>query len=519
MTTIEPRRIVNKVSFKEQTLPLCWNKRHDIEERMTEEMDSDTAVFQSGPRKDLLYQLVNMIDEAEEVICVSSFVIQKSEVTDSLLEAAKRGVRVYLLTASEKHLEKDEMEMSGFDRKVIPEHKALLDSFAGRILVRTANHLHSKFLLVDPHTSFPQGILLTANLTLGALYQDTNWRGRKYGCNFELGVSLVPEQVTELFNQFLVGFWHEAQHELFDPGVLTPVGQSPYPFSPSPQDLMMVIGSEQRLRDEVLELIDSATTHILASGWSFQDGHVTVDRLIEKAQSGVEVTVLARTHENNMPAFVRLLEAGATVFSHPRLHGKMLLVDGHEGIVMTANFSSLGLDEGYETGLKLSSEQVLGFQEIFEEWSQACEWSLHANLKKEAVNEEALVWENEKLELRSLKNNYHKKQEIQAPTMLAFFEPDLPTFTPSGDVLYLEATYEYLVHPPMLPSKAKLVEQKKAAKGEKKDGKKQEPTFPLFHRKNKNYVVITEEEEYPQAAQFARQNNAVVVARPVAETR
>ena len=72
-------------------------------------------------------------DQAKEMICFSTFLIQESWVTDALLKAADRGVNVYLLTAREEELNKLDEDMREFEKQIIPEHKKLLDSMAGKI--------------------------------------------------------------------------------------------------------------------------------------------------------------------------------------------------------------------------------------------------------------------------------------------------------------------------------------------------------------------------------------------------
>ena len=54
------------------------------------------------------------IRSAKSMICVSTFILQKTKIriAGELLEAANRGIRVYLLTASENQLSKESDEMT-----------------------------------------------------------------------------------------------------------------------------------------------------------------------------------------------------------------------------------------------------------------------------------------------------------------------------------------------------------------------------------------------------------------------
>ena len=58
-------------------------------------------------------QLVGVIDEAQEIVCLCSFLFSNKLIEKALSRAANRGVRVYLMTASEgmlKNLDEEELE-------------------------------------------------------------------------------------------------------------------------------------------------------------------------------------------------------------------------------------------------------------------------------------------------------------------------------------------------------------------------------------------------------------------------
>ena len=151
MSTIVPKTQTIAVSYEDETIPICWNKREDVAHKRTEKIHQKLGIYQSGPDKELLGNLIKLIEKAKKVVCISSFVIQPGELTDAMLAAARRGVRVYLNTASENKFEKDVADMEGFDERMYKQHISLLDEFAGRIMVRTAGHFHSKFILAGWH--------------------------------------------------------------------------------------------------------------------------------------------------------------------------------------------------------------------------------------------------------------------------------------------------------------------------------------------------------------------------------
>jgi phosphatidylserine/phosphatidylglycerophosphate/cardiolipin synthase-like enzyme len=124
--------------------------------------------------------LAAAVRKAKDVVCLSSYMIQQSELTKALLEAALRGVRVYVLTAGEEELSRVDTEMDDIEKAKLDEYKGLLNSLAGQVLVRTAPHFHAKFLLVDPSERGANGFLMTCNATVDAMS----------GKNLEVSLSL-----------------------------------------------------------------------------------------------------------------------------------------------------------------------------------------------------------------------------------------------------------------------------------------------------------------------------------------
>ena len=111
--------------------------------------------------------IVTLLADAQEKVVLSSFLLADKGVEDAIFEAAKRGVRVYILIASEARLGREDGE-GEFDKRVLAQHKAMLERLGGYALFRSASHFHAKVVIADPDTR-PAGILLTANLTREAL--------------------------------------------------------------------------------------------------------------------------------------------------------------------------------------------------------------------------------------------------------------------------------------------------------------------------------------------------------------
>ena len=135
---------------------------------------------------------------------LSSFLLADKELADAIQRAAERGVRVYVLLASEAHLGRKEPEKE-FNKSCLEQHKSMLNRLAGYALFRSAPHFHAKVVVIDPDTA-SAGILLTANLTTEALER-----------NEELGVELSSAEVIEVSGYLKWAMWESAEHELIDP--------------------------------------------------------------------------------------------------------------------------------------------------------------------------------------------------------------------------------------------------------------------------------------------------------------
>jgi len=299
-------------------------------------------------------------DNSEEMICVSSFLIEDSAFTDSLLKAADRGVRVYLLTAREEELKTDSTEFDdeGKRKEIIEAHKNFLDKIAGRILVRTSPNFHSKFILFDPKSKNACGILSTSNLTKDAMA----------GRNLELAVELTKEEVGSYFIQFIHGFWNEAKHEkIGSERILKPVPEAAWNIDADKITHPCTCSSVRSLRKEVIRLIGSAKKELIVSAWTFEKGHDSTEAIKEACKRGVRVRIFSRDDAKSTDNIYALLQSGAEVYSFGRrVHAKFIVSDG-EALIMTSNFSKLGLDSGFESGILFDTKENEMFSKAAED--------------------------------------------------------------------------------------------------------------------------------------------------------
>ena len=364
-------------------LPPTWTLTGDSSAQRVEQ---GNLVLESGPRRVVADLVRDILSTAREKVLVSSFLLADSATEYAILGAAQRGVRVYVLLASETRLGPEGPD-GEFDRRALEEHKAMLLRLAGNVLFRSAPHFHAKFVLADPVTQ-PRGVVLTANLTKEALER-----------NDELAVVLTPVEVVELASLARWAMWETAEHEMVDPTdrfrAVQPLGKVDHPHQLS--SILATTSTTNALRTTLLELVDTAKSEILVSSFGWDLKHALVQRLCARAREGVAVTVLSRPRQAAMPALVALAEAGARVHGFSWLHGKALWVDTGTGVVMSANLQSHGLDDGFEVGVRLEGERARALKDRLQAWCASARFGLAASPRLGEVAGRVTLWRDNKL--------------------------------------------------------------------------------------------------------------------------
>ena len=322
------------------------------------------AVHVSGPERAVAKRILELLATAKRMVVVFSFLLADREIEDAILEAARRGVRVYALLASEARLDREPGD-GEFERRVLAEHQDMLQRLGGYVLIRSAPHFHAKLVLVDPHAS-PAGLLLTANLTREALER-----------NEELAVELTPQDVAEAAEVIRWALWERAEHELVEPGnfrAVKPLGCIEHP-APVPH-VLATTASVTQIREEAVEIIEDASRELVVASFGWDAGHPVIEHLCARAREGLSLTVLARVRPRAMPALVALAKAGARVLGFKWLHAKALWADSGRALIMSANLEKHGLDGGFELGVRLDGERAEELRRRLERWSDQAAWEL-----------------------------------------------------------------------------------------------------------------------------------------------
>lgn len=502
---ITPLRVSRVVDINDP-LPPCWIRRGPTEPDATEQVGP--ALFRVGPNHSFRQALASSIANANEVVLLASFLLSDNLIANAMLDAAKRGVRVYVLTASEARLETVVREDDGFEARMIKEHKQLLDRLAGHVLLRSAEHFHAKLLVTDPATN-PDGWISTANFNK-ALQESV-----------ELGVRLAPDDASDLASWFAWAFWKEAERELASKGRLARVTEPPAePARPASTGVVVTASEETGVRDAVLELVASAEKRLVVASYGLDEDHEAVRAIAERAASGVAVTVMTRPRPAVLPAVLRLAAAGATVLAHDKLHAKAIIADDR-GLVMTANLQAHGLDHGFEVGVRLSAGAARALDSTLMDWAGTFPWRFDASLDRgQHVGEVCLAEEGLRTGVRSVAaERVVDVGEVVAASATDLGAADEPKLQPvlEDKVYYQRVRYEWEVVPPRLPNKAKQMFREvtrldASPDGVEKEVRSMEPySPPVYSRGGEMLVLVRTEDELDAARQLADELDAVVV--------
>jgi cardiolipin synthase len=464
----------------------------------------------AGPGKELHRRLINIVNQAREVVLLASFLLADKELADVLLQAVERGVRVYALNSSEQRLSRATEADGDFDQRMIAEHKELLDRLAGKVLLRSAEHFHAKFLVVDPRGE-TRGWISTANFN------------RALVDGVELGVELTAEEARALAVWFNRAFWCEAGSEL-EKGRLAPVGKPPAEPPAPPEGIIPATAKDCiRLQRAVHDLIAGAKQELIVSSFGLDEKHTTVLALADVAKRGVKVTVLTRPRPACKAAIQLLRDAGATVLAHDKLHAKAIWADG-KGLVMTANLAAEGLDKGFEVGVELAGERAAALHDILKDWIARFPWRFEVGTMIAPEVSEFCALESPLKESQKVtEERVEKLPPIVARDALKLDEAKHPDFTKlqagNGKVLARRIRVEWEVRPPQLPANAKEKKQERTITKPGKDGKPVESKElvshepPVYQAGNELMVLLRREEEREAARKLADEWKARVVVK------
>ena len=486
--------IQRTIDQRGEVLPPTWCPRTSD---AVEAPIATNGVMRPDRTRCLVQALVRAIDGTQEMVVAATFLLADEDVEQALLRAAQRGVRVYLLLATETRLEKEPRDDSEFEQRALAEHKRMLETLAGWALIRSAPSFHAKVVLVDPARG-GGAFMLTANVTHEALCR-----------NEEIAVELTPSESQVVFEHLRWAMWEASEHELLEPGRLAAAPPALKRIAkPSARGGIVATSNEPgSLRATALEIVRAAERAIIVASYGWDAEHELIKALCARAKEGVAVTVLARVRPAAMPALLALAESGAQVVGYRYLHAKAIAIDEGTALVMSANLERHGLDDGFELGVVLEGARAAGLRDILRGWTARAPFELRRATTLGQVVGEAQVWVNGKLvpytvassapiALGSVVPRSADELHAERPPVARRFGLPQPAH---------ELDASWVVDAPRLAPKSKIVERK-AGKGARPD----DP--PLFREANGRIVVaVRSTDEVARAREIAKQVRAAAI--------
>ena len=498
-----------EVSFLHDHLGTGWNwinrlpKNNNIRNNPVNHSKNRMFII-PDKNKFFLKFLVEKIKTAREMICVSSYMIQQSDFTDALLEASKNGIQVFILTAQYVDLLNADPDYSEDDdpdkhRKMdrIRSHQILCEQFSGNVLVRCFSGFHAKYCIIDPRSSQSFGIMMTCNATVGPMTGD----------NIEIAVTLEPKEIKSFFSHFLFGFWEMAEWELLSGTEFDRVQKNPdfkiqqglitLPVTASKPSLEQ---KHTTLLEKIDEMIMKSQKKVILSGWSFNSDHKLLKSLESALDRQVKVTIFTKPRKKNTVALERLVEHGADVFGHEKFHAKCIIIDDNYGLIMTANFTRLGLESGFETAVLIDPLDIGSLLEVFHSWEEECHWELKENIQLLEANEKFLIPDDGEdlkeitIEEEKSWHNENPTKKIEDLREFIDYTPDrgdVKKWAESGNRRIKIVKYTEKIKIPRLPPKAEV----EKAQSEKNP-------FTIYKKNKKRYLAVNTWEDVRRASEL-----------------
>ena len=467
---------------------------------------------------DMAYNhIIQGIRESKSTLLLSSFLIADIGLEEALLDARDRGVRIYLLTASETILNKSASDGHAHTAEQKKHHISMLNSFTGNILCRTSEHLHAKFLLIDPvierkfnpnYTAF----ISTANFTTKALTENPEIIvevSNRLGYNTDI--------LGEFYKFFLHGFWNQAKEELLEKGSWDSVKKAPFEEDiPVPHILQTLNCSDEiwknSLEEKIMTLLEDlkSADQGFVSVYSLEALHRTSKALLEAAKKNDQITLFTRYRAKNYDFFKLVHNTKLSCYFHKSLHAKFIVYrknGKYRGVVFTANFSKRGLDEGYEIGIDLPYQQAKFLFNVAKIWNTKMEQKYipvikNSNLSK-YIGRKLRINQNGQLTEVTIQKEIQVTSEKQTDNFQQYIDTkDLvrenQNMTPK---IVLRQTEEITAYAPKLAPSAK--ESSEVTLNQQK--------YTTYKTKKRRYIIVSSEEEFFRVKEEAEKNNLRIV--------
>ncbi len=279
--------------------------------------------------------ILRLLREAESSVDLTIYLLTDETIIRALKDTARRGVHVRVLIEGEPYGGGEN------NRRVAADLRRA--GVSVRFTSPAFRYTHQKSIIIDGRV----GVIMTMNLTYSSFT-----RNREYGV-----ITYNPLDVSEMQIVFDAD-WNRTVPKL--------------PSRPR------LVWSPINARATILALIGNARDRLDLEEQDLLDEEV-VSALLRAAKRGVRVRLIRPTpresEEEERANVERLLQAGGRVryMDRPRVHAKVIVVDGKKALIGSINLTTTSLDFNRELGIVVDTSTVIGplLRQIEEDWQKA----------------------------------------------------------------------------------------------------------------------------------------------------
>ncbi|AJH14542.1 hypothetical protein MPR_1360 [Myroides profundi] len=315
-------------------------------------------------------ELLKIIESAEDVIKICSFLITDQELFEAILNKAKNSTcSIFILT----HLSEDRLNLRDLDelteedkKEIDPHFNNICELHRNGVFIRAARNLHAKFVTIDRN----KGFITSANLTSPSLLFNT-----------ESGFYLDRIATEKLDHLFDVIYQKGANYIEFkiasnnsDIVYVTEIEdkvKNNYLPKPDESALRFTYNDlDNSLLKEIINILDSAKEYVYISTYSIVQLEKLPDfiQAIERCllrQVSINVFCRGMNYRSDHLLGSKLLnDYGCRLYGDFYNHSKGI-INEKKGMIFTANLDGKhGLTSGFEIGYILDEQQRKEFETL-----------------------------------------------------------------------------------------------------------------------------------------------------------
>ncbi|MFV0179770.1 phospholipase D-like domain-containing protein [Empedobacter falsenii] len=319
---------------------------------------------------ELKNEILKIINEAETVLKICSFIITDKEIYNAILEKAKENkVAIFILTQLDDSKLVNVSSLLDFvteeEVKENPSQihlKYIKKLYENGIHVKASLSAHSKFLVADRN----KGFITSANFTNPSL-----------NLNTESGVYLDTNSSKDLDQLFDVIFLQgtaykqfigsKRKNKMFVVQSETKINSNWLPKSDNSNLRYTCEDLSNNLIEEILHIINDANNYLYLSTYSIvglQNIQVFVDAIKNAINRGVAINIFCRGmnyRNDHLESVLKLHQMGCKIYADMYNHSKGI-INENIGMIFTANIDgNHGLNNGFEVGHILNENQRIEF--------------------------------------------------------------------------------------------------------------------------------------------------------------